>query len=257
MTKDQGDLKSKARSYLAEGWPEKLQQDYVRYKQTRTKRAEKIRTLLHEVGALPQADGVLLDVGCSSGLMLELMAKDAKYCVGIELDGSAGLKPHDNIGFAIADGEDLPFADSSINVIVCNHIYEHTSNPSKLMDEIWRVLKPGGHCYFAGPSRWDLIEPHYRLPFLSWLPRPLANGYMRITGKGHRYMERPLPPKEVALLLKRFDVSPCIEKIVQDPLKYGSEDLIPPGSLRQTLAIWLAKHIPSLFPGYVFLCRKP
>ena len=257
MPNKQDNLKDKAKRYLNGGWPGQQQHDYERYERTRNKRAEKIRTLLYEVDALPQLQGILLDVGCSSGRMLNMMAGDAHYCVGIELDGSAGLKSHDNVAFALADGEKLPFSDASIDVVVCNHIYEHTDNPAQMMNEIWRVLKRGGYCYFAGPSRWDVIEPHYRLPFLSWLPRPAANTYMRLAGKGQRYLERPLTPRQVATLLQRFDVTPCIEKIIGDPVKYGSEDLLPPGSLRHHMAAWLARYLPGLFPGYIFLCRKP
>jgi len=36
-------------------------------------------------------------------------------------------------------------------------------------------------------SRLALIEPHYRLPFLSWLPRPLATAYLRLSGRGSSY----------------------------------------------------------------------
>ena len=32
-----------------------------------------------------------------------------------------------------------------------------------------------------------VIEPHYRLPFLSWLPIPVASAYLRLSGRGHAY----------------------------------------------------------------------
>jgi SAM-dependent methyltransferase len=45
-----------------------------------------------------------------------------------------------------------------------------SSSSEALLDEVWRVLKPGGLAYLACPNRYSLVEPHYRLPFLSWFP---------------------------------------------------------------------------------------
>ena len=36
-------------------------------------------------------------------------------------------------------------------------------------------------------NRWAVMEPHYRLPFLSWLPRGVAHTYLRLTRRGTSY----------------------------------------------------------------------
>ena len=43
-----------------------------------------------------------------------------------------------------ADICDLPFADNSFDVILCNHVLEHIPNDTKAMQELYRVMKPGG-----------------------------------------------------------------------------------------------------------------
>ncbi|WP_266159659.1 class I SAM-dependent methyltransferase [Dyella silvatica] len=249
-------LKEKAKTYIGQGWPTREEKNFEAYFSTREKRAAKIRTLLYETGALPSPRGILLDVGCSSGKMMQIMREDAALCVGVDLDASAGIRPSGNIVFSIADGEQLPFRDDSIDVVICNHIYEHTDDPQRLVDEIWRVLKEGGHCYFAGPNRWEPVEPHYGLLFLSWLPRPLADLYMRLTKRGDYYPERPLGLRKIRHLLRRFEIESCAERISNNPERYDSEDLLPPGSVRQRAAVWIAANIPSVFPGFIFICRK-
>ncbi len=38
----------------------------------------------------------------------------------------------------------LPFEDNSINFIWCNHVLEHMRDAQNILNECWRVLKPGG-----------------------------------------------------------------------------------------------------------------
>jgi hypothetical protein len=58
--------------------------------------------------------------------------------------------------------------------------------------EISRVLRNDGKGYLAVPSRWQVVEPHYRLALLSWLPRPWRSLYLRIRGRGKDYDCEPL-----------------------------------------------------------------
>lgn len=62
------------------------------------------------------------------------------------------------------------------------------------LSELARVLRPSGIGYLAVPSRWMLVEPHYRLPFLSWMPQRAADAYVRLTGRGEYYDCRPFGP---------------------------------------------------------------
>ena len=50
-----------------------------------------------------------------------------------------------------ADICDLPFADASFDWILCNHVLEHIPNDTKAMQELYRVLKPGGKALLQVP----------------------------------------------------------------------------------------------------------
>jgi SAM-dependent methyltransferase len=62
-----------------------------------------------------------------------------------------------------ADICDLPFNDNSFDVVFCNHVLEHIANDTKAMQELYRVLKPGGMGIFQIPqdnSREKTFEDH-------------------------------------------------------------------------------------------------
>ena len=51
-----------------------------------------------------------------------------------------------------ADICDLPFADNAFDVILCNHVLEHIPDDTKAMQELYRILKPGGWGIFQIPQ---------------------------------------------------------------------------------------------------------
>lgn len=48
-----------------------------------------------------------------------------------------------------AFGEQLPFEDSSFDVVLCDNVVDHAENPRRIVEELARVLKPGGILYFT------------------------------------------------------------------------------------------------------------
>ena len=60
-----------------------------------------------------------------------------------------------------ADICNLPFADATFDVILCNHVLEHIPDDQKAMQELFRVMKPGGMGIFQVPqdlSREETFE---------------------------------------------------------------------------------------------------
>ena len=51
-----------------------------------------------------------------------------------------------------ADICNLPFEDNSFDFILCNHVLEHIQNDKKAMQELYRILKPGGIGIFQIPQ---------------------------------------------------------------------------------------------------------
>src|SRR3546814_10663790 len=112
--------------------------------------------------------------------------------------------------FQVVDGTTLPYSNDTFDIVVSNHVIEHVGNADAQrhhLDEIRRVLAPDGVVYFAAPNRWRLVEPHFRLPFLSWLPHPASDRYVRVMGRGSQYECAP-PSYDQAISLCR---SPGLE----------------------------------------------
>ena len=57
-----------------------------------------------------------------------------------------------------ADICDLPFEDNSYDVILCNHVLEHIPDDTKAMQELYRVMKPGGYGVFQIPQDLNRAE---------------------------------------------------------------------------------------------------
>ena len=132
-----------------------------------------------------------LEVGTGSGVMASEIAT---------VVGPAGLvcsvdvrdERLEGTGFDFVRVGDarLPFADRSFDVVISNHVIEHVGDRSEQLRhlrELHRVLRPDGLVYLAVPNKWGLLEPHYRLPILSWMPRRAADAYLRVSRKGTAY----------------------------------------------------------------------
>ncbi|MCI0353065.1 MAG: class I SAM-dependent methyltransferase [Acidobacteriales bacterium] len=232
--------------------------DVLADKVDRFRKALKVRSVLEDARVLPNRSVSLLDVGCSHGLMLDALAPYAGHCVGIDMDlFVAATMSESGIALVRGDAERLPFSDSSFEVVLCNHVYEHTDDAKRLVDEIARILKPTGVCYFAGPNKFDVMEPHYRLPLLSWLPRPVANLYVRLMKRGSGYPEKPLSWFALRrLLASSFELRDYTSAVVRDPARYAMEDLLPPHTVKHFAARAALALTPFLFPTFIYLLRK-
>lgn len=61
----------------------------------------------------------------------------------------------------VADLNQLPFKNQSVDAVVCTSVLEHVADQKKVLDEICRVLKPGGACYLTTPFMYPYhSSPH-------------------------------------------------------------------------------------------------
>lgn len=222
-------------------------------------KVEKMLAVLGEAGVLGRG-GIAVDVGCSVGFFCKALSPWFRQVIGLDIDDGAisiacNVSPA-NVDFRVADSMALPFQDGSVDLVVCNHVYEHVPDADRLFSEIYRVLKPGGVCYLGAASRLTIIEPHYHLPFLSWLPKPIAHRYMRMFKKGTEYYENLRTYRGVRGLIDRFEVVDYTLRIIEDPDLYCARDMIPSGGLIEKIpkAIW--RLLYPFLPSYIFLLKK-
>jgi len=107
---------------------------------------------------LEPARARVLDIGCSTGILTRHYAEYFGEVVGVDIDDGAvewaqDNRSADNIEFRVGDSMELPFADCEFDIVTCTHIYEHVPDAQRMLDEIFRVLRPGGLCYFAAENR--------------------------------------------------------------------------------------------------------
>ena len=98
----------------------------------------------------------VLDVACGVGYGSEILRQaGATKVVGADLALEA-VSPNGHQRLALytnADACRLPFADGSFDVVVSFETIEHVAGPELLLQEIVRVLKPGGVCICSSPNR--------------------------------------------------------------------------------------------------------
>lgn len=229
--------------------------------ESRVRKARTMAAVMSDFLQVPLRDLALLDVGASTGIIDQHLAKHFGRVTGIDIDAPAidfaqKTWASDNLTFMVGDALNLRFDDECFDVVICSHVYEHVTNPEGMFAEIHRVLKPGGFCYFAGGNRLMFNEPHYNLPLLSILPRPLGHLYVRLAGKGTHYHERHLSYWGLKKLVNNFKTTDYTHKIVAAPGQFEIDYLVKPGSRKQKIALQILRWLPWASPGYIWLLGK-
>jgi 2-polyprenyl-3-methyl-5-hydroxy-6-metoxy-1,4-benzoquinol methylase len=234
--------------------------DAVYNRAERETKARKILAVLMDFLSAPPDQLRVLDLGCSSGIITNFLARHFRAVTGLDIDREALTFAVNtravNAGFMCGDALELPFRGGSFDAVICAHVYEHVPDSARLMDEIYRVLKKEGICFFAAGNKLRLVEPHYGLPILSVLPRALADRYLRFLRRGRQYQEKHLTYRGLKQLVSRFCLVDYTFKIIQNPEKFAATDLCTSGSLKQRLALFLSRAAYGLVPTYIFILKK-
>lgn len=118
-----------------------------------------------------QDHGEAVDLGCGPGYLVQEMAVRAPnlHVTGVDLSSEmlrdaeafacqAGLEGL--VDFRLGDAQEIPFPDESLDLVVSTLSLHHWSDPCAVLNEIQRVLKPGG-AYVIFDLRRDLAAPFY------------------------------------------------------------------------------------------------
>jgi SAM-dependent methyltransferase len=224
-------------------------------------KVRKMLAILADAGALDRG-GLAVDVGCSGGLFVAGLGPHFREVVGIDIDphalrSAAERRQPANVGYVLGDSQCLPLSEGSVDVVICNHVYEHVPDARRLFAEIERVLRPGGVCYLGAASRLAPLEPHYHLPFLSWLPKRLAHIYMRVAGKGDRYYENLRTYWGLTRLIRQFDIVDYTLRVISEPDHFEARDMIPKNGLAERIPKGFLRLLHPLLPSYLLILRKP
>ncbi len=121
--------------------------------------------------------GEAVDLGCGPGYLVIEMARrlPGLQITGLDLSQemltAAGINAWeagvgDRVAFKLGDAQKIPCADGSLDLVVSTLSLHHWSDPAAVLDEIARVLKPGG-AFLVFDLRRDLAMPFYLLLWLA------------------------------------------------------------------------------------------
>ncbi len=116
--------------------------------------------VLEKINLKPFAS--ILDVGCGTGAILSVVVTQNIHVAasGIDISEKMIEKATEIMAgkaeLIIGDADDLPWNDSSFDLVICNSSFHHYPEPLKVLIEIRRILKSNGRIIIADPWWSDL-----------------------------------------------------------------------------------------------------
>ena len=162
--------------------------------------SHEVRSRLEAVAPIP-ADARVLEVG--SGAHGLIFFFEAAERIGIDplADEYRTLFPawQDRAKTIAAEGERLPFEDGRFDLVLCDNVVDHAESPRRIVEEIARVLAPGGLLYFTV----NVHHPFYHLAstaHAAWMKlglpveiTPFADHTVHLTPRSARSLFAGLP----------------------------------------------------------------
>lgn len=129
----------------------------------------------------------ILDVGCGSGAILIPLWENGYQAVGVDPEPAdlygrlASLESLERFRKSVicARGEALPFHSGVFDIVICSEVIEHVQRPELILNEIHRVLKPGGALCITVPGY--LTERLFGLMHPKWFE---YSGHKNVFRKG-------------------------------------------------------------------------
>lgn len=196
-------------------WLDENHPNYLRWKRARNlylEKGEVVEKILTQYTNLINLR--VLDIGCGNGGTSLILSKE-NFVVSLEID-LLKLKVQNMKGQRLvnADALQMPFKNSSFDIIVLQDVIEHVLKPRELINSCAKLLKENGILYLSTPNRLSLLnlisDPHWGLPLLSLFNRNIIRKYFL-----KYFRKKDINRKDIAQL---FSLNQ-IENILQNNFK--------------------------------------
>jgi SAM-dependent methyltransferase len=118
------------------------------------------RGIAREIRKYRVETGKMVDIGCGEGYYFKDYIKKFRTVIGLDISLNklkrAGelQRVNKNIHRMCSNAETLPLQANSMNLVVCSELLEHLIEPGTAIDEIERILNPGGAAIISAPT-WN------------------------------------------------------------------------------------------------------
>lgn len=102
------------------------------------------------------ATGELLDIGCGNKPYLKWQLEKGCKVTGCDIEQSSEQRVD-----VICKATSIPLHDGIFDTIFSSQVLEHVADHGKMLDECYRLLKPGGHVILSAPMYWEHHEEPY------------------------------------------------------------------------------------------------
>jgi ubiquinone/menaquinone biosynthesis C-methylase UbiE len=136
----------------------------IRYAEEQT---AKIEAVMESINM--EKEGLVLDVGCGTGLLFEYVANKAEAIVGLDISRETLLqakkraKKFANVHLILADSDNIPVKEDVFSHVFALTLIQNTPNPLKTLNEIKRVTKENAVIIVTGLKKKFLIKAFERL----------------------------------------------------------------------------------------------
>lgn len=221
----------------------------------RTKAAKILSVLRHFLGCEDFTGLVALDIGCSTGFIADELHRAGAKVTGLDIDEPGLARARERFGaeitFVYAGGEAIPMPSQSVDIVVFNHIYEHVVDADAVMADIRRVLRPEGVVYLGLGNRLGVVEPHYKLPFLSWLPKTLADPYLRRFSNESSYYEKFRTRPGLRRMCAGLSVWDYTYTVLAQSEQFRATDIVPARLRSAPPVFW--RTLTPLIPTFLWV----
>jgi SAM-dependent methyltransferase len=133
-------------------------------------------------------DAHILDYGCGAGRRVyELLDAGYSHATGYDVVDYLALRdPADRARFLIGPDGHVPVPDATFDFVFSDQVLEHVIDQPTAFQEMVRILKPGGISVHVIPAKWQLIEPHIKVPLGGLRPFKRTSWYLLWAALGIR-----------------------------------------------------------------------